>query len=153
MKYNYEPEIVAMKCFFPYSNHQLLEDGRHSWDVIAKPMGDKGPKYHLMAVCDHNHPHNNTYGGSVKVYCLNPDLDEISKKINKRLPHVLRDQWGNPYICTGKKENFHSGQKKANDHQLVSTVAHAIGRAIGFTYALQCYMDGVIGDELWQDYY
>ena len=70
-----------------------------------------------MVVYDHNHPHNNTYGGSLRVYSVKPDLNELYKAAGS-LPHVLRDANGDLYMCTARKEDIDSPQQKLSAGQL-----------------------------------
>src|SRR5207248_2934561 len=69
----YQLEVQAMtRRESPFRHFQLRKeaDGRLAWLGTVAPGLLKGGKrtYTLHAVYDHNHPHNSTFGGSVKVY-------------------------------------------------------------------------------------
>lgn len=109
----YQLEVMAMtRKESPFRNFQLRKesDGRLSWLGQVAPGLLKGGRrtYVLHAVYDHNHPHNSTFGGSVKVYMLDPDLDELKDRI--KIPHLLRDSTGSVYLCTARHEDVKVGK-------------------------------------------
>ena len=89
----FEAEKLAMRENFPNFTLEKLDDGRICWVGDLNPRGNSGGVWTLMVVYDHNHPHNNTYGGSLRVYSVKPDLNDLYKAAGS-LPHVLRDANG-----------------------------------------------------------
>lgn len=117
--YNRDPElfqieISAMNRFFPQFRHAFLPDGRMHWTgEFSSDNLRRGGRWILDAVYDNNHPHNSSYGGSVKVYSIFPDLDEISAKTGS-IPHTLRDSQGHLYLCTARMEDFKAGSNHSH---------------------------------------
>lgn len=66
----FNDEKQAMNLYFPNFVLDRLADGRICWVGNLNPRGADGGTWTLMVVYDHNHPHNNTYGGSLRVYFL-----------------------------------------------------------------------------------
>src|SRR5262249_14322430 len=116
--YENDPELYRLEGLAmtrresPFRHFQLRKetDGRLSWLGTVSPGLLKGGKrtYVLHAVYDHNHPHNSSFGGSVKVYVLDPDMDELSQRL--KIPHLLRDSAGSVYLCTARHEDFKAGR-------------------------------------------
>ena len=135
----YDMEVKAMRQLFPKFQMEKLDDGRLCWVGKLNPNGKTGGIWTIMAVCDHNHPHNNSWGGSVRVYSIQPDLNELYSEIGQ-LPNTLRDESGILYICTCpqalvKKVSF-------------SVAAH-IGYATRWIKLLEDWTEGIIGDNYW----
>jgi hypothetical protein len=96
-----------------------------------------------MVIYDHDHPNNNAYGGSVKIYSIDPDLDELQAEVGGRgLPHVLRDGLGNLYMCTARAEDVEAGN-------VVTSAASSLGWATKWTFTVTCWLNGEIGDEIY----
>lgn len=102
----YSGEVEVMRKRFPYFKMDKLDDGRLCWEGDIKPglIGDNS--YHLMLVYDNNHPNNSTYGGSVKVYLVNPSIEKLESELDVVLPHTLKDGGSNRYLCTSRPEDF-----------------------------------------------
>ncbi len=132
----YRGEREAMQRHFSQFQMETLSDGRLAWNGLVRPDNLRpGAKWYLQAVYENNHPSNNTYGGSIKVYSVEPDLDEISREIGG-IPHVLRDSRGHVYICTSRPEDFQAS------HQRSSTAAVAISWAVKWISVFELWMAG-----------
>ncbi len=132
----YQLEVQAMtRRESPFRNFQLRResDGRLAWLGQVMPGLLKGGRrsYTLHAVYDHNHPHNSTFGGSVKVYMLEPDLDELSQQL--RIPHLLRDGAGSVYLCTSRHEDFKAGK-------VTTSAASALAWAVRWISLFELYL-------------
>lgn len=99
-------------------NCGTLPDGRLYWDVylrIRRPkkngVGDLYNQiYHFQLVYEHNHPQNQ-FGTSVHCYPVAPtDLSWMQDRANKagrgRIPHIISDNQGVPYLCTADLNSF-----------------------------------------------
>ena len=95
----------------------------------------------MHAVYDHSHPSNSTFGGSVKVYCVDPDLSELSA--GDHIPHTLRDSHGELYICTARR-NIHAGTKVGSR---VTTAAVALDSAIKWLSVFELWLTDEVSDE------
>ena len=112
----YNAEIAAMRKEFNNPNLQpkFMDDGRMYWVVTAKPnLGREYTtmKYKLLLVYDADHP-KVRYGSSVKVYPVNPSINELQSYVNrlpsvtpKNIPHTLVDSTGARYLCTADTTN------------------------------------------------
>jgi hypothetical protein len=134
----YDDEVQAMRRFFPQFQMEKLSDGRLSWHGVVEPKLRAGAKWYLQLVYEHNHPNNSTYGGSVKVYSVEPDLNEVSRELGESIPHLLRDSKGNPYLCTARKEDFLA----STEHS--TTAASALAWAAKWIAAFELWLAGDI---------
>ncbi len=150
--YENDPELFRLECHAmtrpesPFRNFTLRKesDGRLSWfGQIAPGLMDGGrPTFTLHAVYDHNHPSNDTYGGSVKIYMIDPDLDELMKQIP--IPHLLRDGAGSVYLCTARREDFKTGR-------VTTSAVSALGWAAKWIGLFELYLsDEITFDEFSQ---
>jgi hypothetical protein len=129
----YQAEMDAMSRYFPQFQLEKLSDGRLAWHGRVTPV-PQGIDWHLQAIYENNHPHNNTYGGSIKVYSISPDIDELAAELGESIPHVLPDSKGNHYICTSEKKDF----KASAEHS--TTAASALGWATKWCLACELWM-------------
>lgn len=104
-------EQAAMGKYFPQFKMDKLADGRLCWIGLLKPTNiRKNARWYLQAIYDHNHPNNTAWGGSVRIYAIEPDLEKLYKELGS-IPHVLRDSGGHLYMCTARKEDVQAGAK------------------------------------------
>jgi|ERR1051325_464323 hypothetical protein len=133
----YGAELDAMRKYFPQFQLEKLADGRLSWHGALEPKLRSRGKWYLQVVYDNNHPNNNTYGGSVKVYSIEPDLKEFVRQLGS-IPHLLRDSRGEPYLCTSRREDF----KASAEHS--TTAASALAWAAKWIAAFELWLAGDI---------
>ncbi len=138
----FSAEKLAMKNF-PRFTLGKLDDDRLYWLGQLNPNGKTGGVWTIMAVYDHNHPHNNSYGGSVKVYSVKPDLDELYDQVGT-LPHVLRDTEGTIYMCTGRPQDILVGGENT------SAATHIV-HAAKWIKLVEDWLAGIIGDEIFRE--
>ena len=120
----YREEVKAMNQQFPQFELRKLSDGRLCWIGTVKPTSvRKNASWMLQLVYDHNHPSNNNYGGSVRVYVIDPDLEELKRKLGG-IPHLLRDPSGNIHLCTARREDVKTGRNLSTS--AVASLAWAI---------------------------
>lgn len=132
-----------MQESFPHFKLEKLDNGQLCWVGTLKPCGDNDIVWSLMAVYDNNHPHNDNYGGSVKIYSVDPDLDELQSQVGgSGLPHVLTDASGNRYMCTARKSDVTTGN-------VVTSAATSLRWAVKWTFTVTCWLNGDIGDEIY----
>ena len=128
-------EKKAMGRYFPQFQMDKLPDRRLYWyGQLSTDLRPKG-RWFLQAIYDNNHPHNNTYGGSVKVYAVEPDLEDLQNRLGESIPHLLRDSGGNVYMCTARKEDVASGD-------MVTTAASSLSWAAKWIAAFEMWMAG-----------
>ena len=140
-------ERTAMQTFFPQFRWSKLDDGRLSWVGTVRPRGEVGLPWTLQLVYNNNHPSNSTYGGSITVYAIDPDLDDLAKKFGT-LPHVLRDSKGHLCLCTARSEDFKV------DNQATTSAASALGWACKWIFVFEEWvMKGHVGDEIFGETY
>ncbi len=144
----YRLEVQAMsRRESPFRHFQLRKeaDGRLSWLGKVTPGLLAGGKrtYVLHAIYDHNHPHNDSYGGSVKVYMVDPDLDELKDRLP--IPHLLRDSAGSVYLCTARREDFRTGR-------VTTSAASALGWALKWIAMFELYLSDEVTYEQFADH-
>ena len=138
----YRAELEAMRRQFPAFKLGKEPDGRLSWVGKVTPNLIGRRSYTLQAVYDHSHPSNTSWGGSIKVYCVEPDLEELAD--GERLPHTLRDDQNELYICTARKEDFKAGRTAGSR---VTTAAVAITWAVKWLSVFECWLSDTVSDE------
>jgi hypothetical protein len=105
----YQNEIAVMNRYFPHFRLGKLSDGRLYWHGAVQPTLLGRNKWHLQLVYENNHPNNATFGGSVRVYVIDPDIDDLNAQLDGQIPHLLRDSGGNTYLCTARQEDVRVG--------------------------------------------
>lgn len=132
-------EKIAMERNFPQFKLDKLDDGRLCWIGVIEPgiyeskFGEKR-QYHLMAVYDNNHPHQQM-GSSVRVYPLMPDVDELIQMAGFRPYHLLQDSVGNLYLCTNEVGDQKTGTT-------TTTAASVLGWATKWLIAFELVLTG-----------
>jgi hypothetical protein len=138
----YRAELEAMRRQFPAFKLGKEPDGRLSWVGPVRPSLIGTRAYTLQAVYDHSHPSNTSWGGSIKVYCVEPNLEELAD--GERLPHTLRDDQNELYICTARKEDFKAGRTAGSK---VTTAAVAITWAVKWLSVFECWLSDEVSDD------
>ena len=133
-------EMEAMNHFFPLFRPDRLPDGRMSWlGSLASGVPGSNRIWHLQVVYDHDHPHNDSYGGSISVVPIEPDLKAIAEQLGEAIPHTLRHEGsGELSICTVEEDAFKAGA----DHS--STAASSLAWAAKWIAAFELWMLGEI---------
>jgi len=142
----YRGECDVMRAYFPQFQLDKLDDGRLCWIGTLNPRGKDGGVWTIQAVYDHNHPHNDSFGGSVKIYSITPALEDLLQELDA-LPHLLRDNAGNLYMCTARMEDVKSGKRK------VTSAATSIGWAVKWIWMVEGWLNGELGDEVFNHAY
>ena len=145
--YEREPELLqdekeAMARFFPKFTLEKLSDKRLAWvGSVPRPIAStQNDCWHLQLVYDHNHPHADTYGGSIKVYTIIPDLNELYRNFGS-IPHVLRDGGDNLYICTARKQDVRADYNDGCDSGAI-----AVSRAVKWITVFELWVEGIVSD-------
>jgi hypothetical protein len=147
--YENEPEILheeveVMSHFFPQFRRELLNDNRMSWvGHVASGIPGSDRIWYLQAVYDHDHPHNQKWGGSVLVIPIEPSLEFLSEQIGTSIPHTFEVE-ETLAICTAFPEDF---QTKFSEKQPSDTAASSIARAVKWIAAFELWMLGEIDDD------
>ncbi|GEM_PF-1476815 len=130
----YRGEVSAMQRFFPSFRLEKLSDGRLYWWGAFYPR-TVNPKacWVLQALYNQNHPDNSSYGGSIRIYTIQPVLEDLRHQIGESIPHVLTDEFGKNYFCTNRTEDMKTGAVSTSAASALSWAAKWI----------HCY-------ELWQ---
>lgn len=134
-----EMEKMVMARNFPQFQLDKLSDGRLCWLGTIEPgiyeskFGEKR-EYYLMAVYDNNHP-NQQMGSSVRVYPLDPNVDELIKTAGFQPHHLLVDANGNLYLCTNEAGDQHVGKT-------VTTAAGVLSWAAKWLIAYELVLTG-----------
>jgi hypothetical protein len=136
----FQVELEAMSHFFPQFRPDRLPDGRMSWlGSLASGVPGSDRIWHLQVVYDHDHPHNDSYGGSVSVFPIEPDLRRIEQELGECIPHTLRHEGSDEVsICTVEEHSF----KAETDH--ASTAASSLAWAAKWIAAFELWMLGEI---------
>lgn len=139
----FQGELEAMNHFFPQFRPDRLPDGRMSWlGSLASGLPGSERLWHLQVVYDHDHPHNDSYGGSISVFPIEPDLQELEAELGEPIPHTLRHEvTGELSICTVEADAFRSGRNRS------STAASSLAWAAKWIAAFELWMLGDLSTE------
>ena len=137
-------EQAAMANFFPQFSLARLDDGRLCWHGEMRTDLRPGGAWHLQAVYENNHPSNDNWGGSVKIYSILPDLEEIYDDLGG-IPHTLRDSGQNLYLCTARREDVRVGS-------VVTSAASSLAWAAKWIAAFELWMAGDLTTERFSEH-
>ena len=134
-------EKAAMLKAFPHFQLDKLDDGRLCWigDLGLGVMGKN--KWTVMAVYNNNHPEQ-VMGSSVRVYLVEPDIDELIEGLGVRPHHLLLDDNNQYYLCTAQAEDIKTGN-------VVTTAASVMGWAVKWLLAFELTLTG---DMSWEEF-
>ena len=129
-------EIFAMNKFFPNFKLSKEDDGRYTWlgTINTGVTGDL--TWTLQILYDNNFP-KSRMGGSVKIYTIDPDIDELSKNLNWRPHHLLKDEGGYTYLCTAESNDVKSGNT-------VTSAATTLSWAVKWIVVFELVLSGEI---------
>jgi len=149
--YEHDPELLeleksAMRRFFPRFKLDKLDDGRFFWHGSIKtrvlsPDND----WYLQVVYQNNHPDNSSFGGSIRVYSIDPDLEELFEELGS-IPHILRDEGNHIYICTARQNDFLATPQES------TSAASAIAWAVKWITVFELWLDGKVTTEEFQSH-
>lgn len=139
----FQAELEAMNHYFPLFRPDRLPDGRMSWlGSMASGVPGSNRIWHLQVVYDHDHPHNDSYGGSISVFPIEPDLRQVEQQLGESIPHTIRHgDRGELSICTVEESSF----KADADH--ASTAASSLAWAAKWIASFELWMLGEISTE------
>lgn len=151
--YDRLPELLsaekrAMAQFFPQFSLGKLSDGRMYWFGSVNPRGQYGGVWTLMAIYNHDHPSNSaSFGSSVRIYPIKPELEDLQRAIKGRLPHVLTDSSGRYYMCTSRRQDVASGTTDGASSYEVTSAASSLAWAIKWIWLFEGWLEGEIREE------
>jgi len=110
-------ELLAMQNIKPEAKSGFMSDGKMCWTVRLRPIVcGKRKDWTVLMVYDDDHPQIR-WGGSVKVYPVKPNISEMQTMVSnssvtpKSIPHLLRDENQQLYMCTNHIDNIHDGRE------------------------------------------
>lgn len=131
----YEGEVAGMNQLFPQFTEGRTENGNMYWHgKINSPSGE-GSVWELILIYDNNHPNNDSWGGSIKVYSIKPDIADIVDKLGESVPHLLSDSEGNYYLCTARHEDVKDGD-------VVTTAVSSLAWGVKWIAAFELWLAG-----------
>ncbi|MEA3315915.1 MAG: hypothetical protein U9Q30_08685 [Campylobacterota bacterium] len=130
-----DAEMEAMNTHYPQFKLSKNNDGRLYWIGELNNITGENSKWHLQVIYDNDHPNNNSYGGSVKIYPIKPVLEDMQEQIGESIPHILSDSDGYLYICTARKEDIRIGAT-------TTTAASSLAWAAKWIAAFELWLAG-----------
>ncbi len=116
----------------------------------SNPQGIMCRKYDLMLIYDNDHPQAR-YGSSVKAYLLNPTVNQLQSIVNrtsgvtpKNIPHLLRDENGELYLCSADTRDVSTSPDSAGG---ITSAATSLRFALRW---LNIFEDGLIDPDIWR---
>ncbi len=107
-------EIEAMRNVFPQFHLEKIDDPASRWHNCMAWIGVLRPgivedaAWQVMAIYKPNHPVADM-GGSVCVYLLDPDVNDVTAALGKRPFHMINDGEGSFYMCTARQSDISTG--------------------------------------------
>ena len=142
-------EIQAMADIHPDAKMGYLPNGKMYWQIRIRPVVcGKRKDWTLLAVYDSDHPQQR-WGGSVKFYPVKPNYAEMMDLVNrsrvtpKCIPHLLRDESNQIYMCTQARSNIHAGREAG---EKVTTAAACLRFAMRWITVFEL---GLIDQQTW----
>jgi hypothetical protein len=143
-------EIVAMADTKPDATWGYLPNGKMYWTINLRPVNAKGEarNWVLLGVYDEDHPQQR-WGGSVKFYPVSPNYDEMMELVRKssvtpkRIPHLLRDNDGQVYMCSQDRNRIEAGHNRGDR---VTTAATGLRFAMRWINVFEL---GLIDQKTW----
>jgi hypothetical protein len=132
-------EKAAMAHAFPHFELEKLDDGRMAWtgSLNVGVMGDNS--WYIMAVYNNNHPQQ-VMGSSVRIYLVEPDIQELIQGLGWQPTHLLRDSNNQLYLCTAEAGNIKTGKE-------VTSAASVIAWAVKWLMAFELVLTGDLSQE------
>jgi len=140
-----DAEKAAMAHAFPYFSLDKLDDGRLAWigNLNVGVMGDT--VWSIMAVYSNNHPQQ-VMGSSVRVYLVNPDIQEVIDGLGWTPTHLLRDSDNQLYLCTTEAGYVKTGKE-------VTSAASVIAWAVKWLMAFELVWTGDLPKEKFNEHH
>mgnify|MGYP001011780476 CR=1 FL=1 len=143
-------EIAAMHIIQPGAQYGFLPNGKMFWPLSIHPVNVRGERrdWTFLAVYDSDHPQQR-WGGSVKFYPVNPHYEDMCNLVKrssvtpKIIPHLLRDDTGQIYMCTQDRARIYNGQKIG---ERVTTAATGLRFAMRWVNVFEL---GIIDQKTW----
>ncbi len=137
-------EKAAMQRAFPYFTLDKLDDGRLAWigELNIGVMGNTS--WNIMAVYNNNHPQQ-VMGSSVRVYLVEPDINELIEGMGWTPTHLLRDSNNQVYLCTAEASNIKTGKE-------VTSAASVIAWAVKWLMAFELVWTGDLEREKFNEH-
>jgi len=134
----FQVELEAMNHFFPLFRPDRLPDGRMAWlGSLASGVPGSDRIWHLQVIYDHDHPHNDSWGGSIHVFPVEPDLKGLEQELGESIPHTIRHEGSRDIsICTVEADAFLRGRHHS------STAASSLAWAAKWIAAFELWMLG-----------
>ena len=131
-----EGETKVMSFHFPNFQLVQLPDKRLAWQGVIAPNLATGRKWEILAVYNHNHPAQDI-GSSVKVFLVNPTLDEVCQRLGFTPHHLFRSEQDGLYLCTIDSTSVQTGTR-------VTSAANNLLRAAKWLICAEFVMLGVM---------
>jgi len=137
-------EKAAMAYAFPYFTLDKLDDGRLAWigELNIGVMGDTS--WNIMAVYNNNHPQQ-VMGSSVRIYLVDPDINDLIDGMGWTPTHLLRDSNNQVYLCTAEAGNIKTGKA-------VTSAASVIAWAVKWLMAFELVWTGDLPREKFNEH-
>ncbi|GHT23891.1 hypothetical protein AGMMS4957_16080 [Bacteroidia bacterium] len=138
-------EKAAMAHAFPHFQLEKLEDNRLAW-IGELNIGIKGDdtSWNIMAVYNNNHPQQ-VMGSSVRIYLVDPDIQEVINGLGWQPTHLLMDSNNQLYLCTAEAGDIKTGNK-------VTSAASVIAWAVKWLMAFELVLTGDLPKEKFNEH-
>ena len=132
-------EKAAMNRYFPGFTLDKLDDGRLAWVGKLKIGILGGNEWYIMAVYNNNHPYQ-VMGSSVRVYLIEPNIDDLINALGWRPLHLLLDSNNQLYLCTAEAGNIKTGKEN-------TSAAGVIAWAVKWLMSFELVLSGELTKE------
>jgi hypothetical protein len=139
-------EKAVMAGYFSQFQMGKLPNGKLYWIGELMPgLYSVNKPWKVQAIYQHNHPSStgpdgSPFAGSVRVYSIIPNLDEMVRETGLLIPHTLRDEAGSIYMCTSGKEHINVGE-------INTSAASHLAWAVKWISAYELWVAGELSTE------
>lgn len=111
----FRAEVAAMHKAFPKAAFGFYQETGNMFWTVSQKISQTGftKEWTFILRYDKDHPHNHTYGGSIKVFPIKPSIDDMKEMLREfgrpGIPHLLSHETLGTYLCTRRTEDVEAG--------------------------------------------
>ncbi len=146
----FEAEVAVMREKYPDAVLGFLKTTGNMYWVFRAEIAKSVEPWTFLLEYEKNHPHNHSYGGSIKVQLLqSPSLEDLKKKAElfgrPGVPHLVTGKRADtgeqyPYLCTRFPKDIQQGK------DIVTSAVQVAGWAADWAVHYEC---GLRDKEVW----
>ncbi len=142
---NVEVETMRRSIFSDFVLMRQSDD-TYYWEGDIIPGIMEHGRWHVCALYPQNFP-TPTMGGTMRVYLVDPTLEQIEETLGVRLHHLLRDENSDRFLCTAREEDVEHVRRGMSSSAITGAVT-SLALATKWLAALELVLTGHMSVEL-----